>query len=322
MKVFLPKGVHLTEHEISVWGEHVSKCSEKFELINSTPRGQFDIDLLNNLKRLFQCHPYATQMWQEHLEVIARELMCQNKQLLQVDMVKYAIYLSVAGYYARTQLPYLKKNFSESLLKYYLYENNALQQTIIDEEFQTSESRINHLTHLCVFEISTGIKIQSLDSIVEFGGGYGGMTLLMRRMNQRATIIVIDFPEMITLQKYYIDSILGVGHTNVKLSISDRIIKGLINYICIGDLKNLTLEDVSLLVATWSLSEANFETQKLLANKDLFNSSHLLYGYRKYETLNSRQPCSTPMEEMFENPRAKDFPAFWATANEQFYFLY
>jgi hypothetical protein len=322
VRVFLPKGVELSGNEIEAWKSYVKLCSEKFYSLDPNLDKQFDLKLYKDLKSNFDCGIYATQMWQEHLDIIATELINQNTKLLQVDLIRYAIYLTTASVYAKSQIPFLKKNILNNDLKVLLEESCALQGTIIDEEFQTSESRVNHLTHLTIFELEIGVKIQSLETIMEFGGGYGGMTLLLRKMNPTATIVVIDFPEMITVQKYYIDTSLGDGHTNVKICDSDAIVEGAINYICIADLKNINFVNVSLLIATWSLSEANLATQELVSNKKLFNANHLLYGYRKYTEVNARQPCSMPMSEMLQMEQAREFPAFWATANEQMYLVY
>lgn len=58
--------------------------------------------------------------------------------------------------------------------------------------------------HLDKWEDKTGLKIADLESIVEFGGGYGAMVEMCYARGFRGRYFNYDFPEMVALQKFYL----------------------------------------------------------------------------------------------------------------------
>ena len=74
----------------------------------------------------------------------------------------------------------------------------------------------------------------------------------------------------------------------------------------------LNIPNGNLFIATWSLSEANKFTQYfILKEMKLFNSSNIIYGYRKYETVNPRQPCSQALDIFDKYSILEDKSTFW-----------
>lgn len=58
--------------------------------------------------------------------------------------------------------------------------------------------------HIQQWERTTGRNISTLDTIVEFGGGYGAMALLCHRLGFEGKYIIYDLPEFSLLQEYYL----------------------------------------------------------------------------------------------------------------------
>ncbi len=67
-----------------------------------------------------------------------------------------------------------------------------------------SMNLIHQAYHLAQWERAAGKRIEQLDTIVEFGGGYGAMALLCRRMGFEGKYIIYDLPEFSLLQEYYL----------------------------------------------------------------------------------------------------------------------
>jgi hypothetical protein len=67
-----------------------------------------------------------------------------------------------------------------------------------------SMNLIHQAYHLTQWENATGKRIEALDTIVEFGGGYGAMALLCKRMGFSGKYIIYDLPEFSLLQEYYL----------------------------------------------------------------------------------------------------------------------
>lgn len=74
----------------------------------------------------------------------------------------------------------------------------------------TSGNLIHQAYHLMIFEQYTGVQVDKLRSIVEFGGGYGAMVLLCRRLGFRGRYTIIDLPELSLLQEFYLSNTIGL----------------------------------------------------------------------------------------------------------------
>jgi hypothetical protein len=313
-----PRGSKISIAELSLREKLIKKLSSDFN-VNKT-NAKFDIGLLDRLKENNDCADYITPMWSAHLDRIEHLIREQDRAILLDRLVRYAVYLSLAGEWSDIQLPYLENSLSSMLLSDCLLESSALDHNIIHPLYKTSESRINHLTHLVYFQEIVNKNISDMKHIVEFGGGYGGMTLLLKKLAPNATIVVIDVPAMIVLQSYYVSQSLGRDIVNVIESESEGIREGLVNFVPLSRLNQLSREfRTDLFVATWSLSEANDRTVDLVESFKLFGAQNILFGYRFYPEVNPRQPLSRPTPSMLSRDAAFHGPAFWCLDREQYY---
>lgn len=74
-----------------------------------------------------------------------------------------------------------------------------------------SRNMIHQAYHVQQWEQATGQRIGNLDTIVEFGGGYGAMALLCHRLGFEGKYVIYDLPEFSLLQEYYL-SHFGLLH--------------------------------------------------------------------------------------------------------------
>jgi hypothetical protein len=64
-----------------------------------------------------------------------------------------------------------------------------------------------NLTHQLYHLMQSGINLSALDSIVEFGGGYGAMAVVFWQLGYRGKYLIYDLPEWSLLQQYYLSNV-------------------------------------------------------------------------------------------------------------------
>lgn len=134
------------------------------------------------------------------------------------------------------------------------------QPTLFPKYPSSSGNLIHHAYHVAQFEKKTGTNIETIDTIFEFGGGYGSMYRLMHNLGFQGKYIIFDFPAFSALQQFFIKSIGLEVHT------IDSYKSAKSGVICISDLDQLELvltsqisSDNSMFLASWSISETPIE---------------------------------------------------------------
>jgi len=147
---------------------------------------------------------------------------------------------------------------------------------------KSSATLVHHAYHLARFEGEAAITIGSLDTILEFGGGFGSMCRLCHNLGFKGKYIILDLPHFSALQQYYLKS---CGLNVLPGTDFEKADEGIACLSSIDDLKHLfrTVNSkipASLFIATWSLSEAPVETRDAVFDVVQFFSNYLIC-YRK-----------------------------------------
>lgn len=74
-----------------------------------------------------------------------------------------------------------------------------------------STNLIHQAYHLVQYESKLNIRIRDLDTIIEFGGGYGAMALVAFRMGFNGIYYIYDLPEFSILQQYFLSHQPDIG---------------------------------------------------------------------------------------------------------------
>lgn len=69
---------------------------------------------------------------------------------------------------------------------------------------RTNAATVGHANHLRHYQAMTGSSLLAQDCIVEFGGGYGSMCRLARRLGFAGRYVIFDIPPILALQRYYL----------------------------------------------------------------------------------------------------------------------
>ena len=98
-------------------------------------------------------------------------------------------------------------------------------------------------------------------SVIEFGGGYGSMAGFLRKLGLGENYIILDFPEFLALQKYYL-SLLGQSMQFAHNSQSGNNQVTLVD--SISELKQISAKNkqTDLCIALWSVSESPIEIRR------------------------------------------------------------
>jgi hypothetical protein len=147
----------------------------------------------------------------------------------------------------------------------------------------TSGNLIHQAYHLMQFEKSAKVKVEDLDSIVEFGGGYGAMALLCRRLGFIGKYTIIDLSEFSLLQEFYLFNTIGLQNIELVDSWDGSKMKA------------------DLLMAIYSLSEVSIDYRlhilnsietkyHFLAHQDLYTlpSGQLVDNVEEFEKVAGR----------------------------------
>jgi hypothetical protein len=87
----------------------------------------------------------------------------------------------------------------------YLQQDRARWMPVVgDHHEHHSRNLIHQAYHLKVWEDTTGQRVDRLGTILEFGGGYGAMADLCRRLGFVGRYVIVDLPEFMLLQAYFL----------------------------------------------------------------------------------------------------------------------
>ncbi len=154
----------------------------------------------------------------------------------------------------------------------------------------SSGNLIHHSYHVCQFEEKTGINVDKIDLVFEFGGGYGSMCRLFHRLGFKGKYVIYDLPVFSALQKYYLCSL------DLPVYSLDSFKSSKSGIICISGLEILKYffgdydkRTNSLFLATWSLSETpvSLRNQLLLLLPQF--DSYLMSYQEHFQEVNNQQ---------------------------------
>ena len=177
-------------------------------------------------------------------------------------------------------MSFLEKSIPKKELFKFLQEDYVGIPTLINSLYLTSPNGIHHLYHLVKFQEKTKTNFDEMNTIIEWGGGYGNMAKLLKRMVPKVTYIIIDLPLMSCLQWIYLATIFGETSINLLDNINKKIKKGKINLLPVCFLRYYDL-NADIFIATWSLNESSKYAQDYVGSLNFFNAKHLLLAYHK-----------------------------------------
>ncbi len=138
-------------------------------------------------------------------------------------------------------------------------------------QLNISTSTLGHLFYIA--KVLENVDYKNINTIIEFGGGYGNLARLFKQILPDVTIIMFDLPEMIALQALFLRQTLS----NISIVVHDvmpaEFVKGAIHLVPVYLMNDLDV-DTDLFISTFALSEATDYTQEIVFNKSFFNAKY------------------------------------------------
>ncbi|HEX2121173.1 MAG TPA: hypothetical protein VHL59_05965 [Thermoanaerobaculia bacterium] len=176
----------------------------------------------------------------------------------------------------------VREAFGEEVTRRLLREDPIGQPIITTLRYLTSANGAHHAMHLAEYRKATGESFWDSGSFVEWGGGYGNMARLVRRMNGRATFTIIDLPELSALQYVYLGALEGETQVHIVDPARPEIRPGKINLVSVHDVGALPLR-ADAFVSTWALTESPRDAQNDVAQSDFFGARRVLLASARNE---------------------------------------
>lgn len=193
--------------------------------------------------------------------------------------IRNTMFVSEAQGWVPIELPLVNKTFRTNL-PLLAQEDPVGSPEILPKSYDSSPNLIHHLYHFAKYQQSTGHKISQIKTVVEWGGGYGNMAKLFRRLNPESTYTIIDTALFSALQWLYLSTLLPREDVNVIRKSSDKIKSGKINLLPLKYLKS-HVPKAELFISTWGLSESTKAAQDYVINRSWFGAGKILIGFQE-----------------------------------------
>jgi hypothetical protein len=174
----------------------------------------------------------------------------------------YIIFLLIKVFIYKKKFKFLlKEDNIGNPVRYFLYP-------------QSSGNRIREVFHLIEFEKFIRISLTQIDEVFEFGGGYGNMARIFKKINNRITYTIFDTKEVNLIQFYYLCMLNYKTNWNVIKKNQINLLNK-IEQISIKKFKN------KLFIANWSLSETPIDVRNKIIKK-IYKFDYFLISFQKY----------------------------------------
>jgi len=221
---------------------------------------------------------YGNDFWSQKRQELLHEIQTNDiNNFLRWPVMTETMYVANASYSAK-ELESVKDTQYNLQVKASPV-GNPIPPTVNPE---SCSNLIHNLYHLCTFEKFSNKSIQSFNTVIEFGGGYGCVSKIIKENNKNCNYYIFDFPEFNLIQQYYHEQ------------------HGIYDVKYISNIDDLQSIKYDLLIATWSLSESPLSLRNDFLNK--IDVSNFLLAYQEsFEGTNNNDFFLSMVNEFEEN---------------------
>lgn len=228
--------------------------------------------------------------WAQRNEALERDVLpAPPLEFIRHPSLLWSMFVSER--YLRHEFPLVSASFGAATLARALPEDpvgGPLLAPTPDGSSVTSANTVHHLYHLARFSAETGVDVAALGTVVEWGGGYGNLAKLFRRLHGGGpTYVVVDTPLFSCLQWLYLASVFGTDQVCLADAPGQPLRPGTINLVPVTLAASLAVA-ADLFVSTWALNESAPAAQDLVVGRDWFGAAHLLLGMHQGVALADR----------------------------------
>jgi putative sugar O-methyltransferase len=228
-----------------------------------------DIKLLENID--FKGLEKSAKEWSNNRVELRENILKRDpRAFLKWPVIKNTMFVQNEAYIKKELVALKQSEKFENRYKNAIIESKIGHPNKYPQFTLSSANLIHHAYSMYQFENESGVDVSQLETIIEFGGGYGSMCRLFHNLGFQGKYIIFDFDEFSILQDYFLSSI-GIKVFRNEKSLQEN------GVYCISDMNLLhdILEkaSISLFVGMWSLSESplNFREDFLTRIPDCDN---------------------------------------------------
>lgn len=227
---------------------------------------------------------FISATWQAANKRIAKELLPHPPfAFSRLGSFAYVAGSPASASISKQAMAYLLQNLSSNDLHIYLEEDPIGGFVCMRKPMggEVSRNTIEKAYHLTRFAHETKINWNDVRSVIEWGGGYGGLArIVWRHLQQPKTYTLIDTPLFACLQWLYLATIFGEDQVHLLTDIGDQPVPGKINILSLAQLEAAHIQG-DLFVSTWALSESTLAAQNYVVSQNWFNCQRLLLAFQQ-----------------------------------------
>lgn len=229
---------------------------------------------------------HTTPLWRDFVSKLEPAVApAPPFDFLRNPLVQRTMFVSGRNKWLGTELNLLEDLFGPKRLQSLLIEDYAGDPPLSNEKYLTSHNSVHHLYHLARYAYRTGNDLGKVRFVVEWGGGYGNLAKMFRRLvGDDLTYVIIDLPLFSLLQWTYLATVLGEEKVHLVASADSAVQTGKVNIlpVCFVDRLDLACE---MFVSTWALSESSPFSQDFVLSRKWFGAKHVLLAYQESDEL-------------------------------------
>lgn len=195
-------------------------------------------------------------------EVINGTMVFTNRDIHKIELK------NILGTFG---MPAFAEVISKGLNSTFLY-GKSRRSTLINST--------HHLHHLMRFEQLTGVKVSAIDSVVEFGGGYGNMARIVQNLGGGNTYSIVDLLLFSCIQFAFLSTVAGNNQVVLDSNNVRHDAKILLHPLFRTDTP--TKLRGNLFLSTWALSESTRAAYDWVTTSDWFGANNLLLAYNEH----------------------------------------
>ena len=174
-----------------------------------------------------------------------------------------------------------------------LLEDALGRPTLCDRRTMTSANRAHHAYHLATHAMVTGRSLFDARVVVEWGGGYGDLARIVRRMDRNLTYVILDLPALGAVQWTYLSALEGEDSVHLVTANDPTLVPGKINLASSSfALEHLPTLRADAFVSTWAITESPPALQQAVIAREFFGAQQLLIAYKLDENNVLREPLA------------------------------
>jgi hypothetical protein len=224
--------------------------------------------------------------WTQRNTTLAADLLPRPaSDFLRHPAIRYQMF--VDDKYVQHEAPYVLRHLSVPAMASEDAVGHPPRTLLPGTDIVTSANTVHHLHHLLRFEDFTGRRLRDIDTVVEWGGGYGNLAKLLLRLHGGSpTYVLIDTPVFASIQWLYLASVLGPDCV-VLHGGGSGLRRGAVNVVPTGLAAQLAVQ-ADLFISTWALNECTTAAQDHVLEREWFGADALLLAMHEGDPFHRR----------------------------------